>query len=1061
MKKSIFLFFAALLCASSAWAWNVEQGKVFYFKPSSAWGSDNARFAVAFGDGNNTYAWQSCTAVPGESGVYYIVSPGNYNWMILCRMKPNSTNDWSNRWNECNKVEPNNNYNKFDMKTDWGQDFNWYKYAPPMKSVSITNTSTVYGGDGTQGNPYQIKKGTSISVSATATSNVTADNQTKYYKFYKKENSSSRTNVGNESTTSTCSFTTSSTVGTKYAVDVEARNEYYSNYGTKATSSTLYFITIEPIYAILGSFNDWTHSANTWDLSDQGSNIWEATFHLDKGSHTFKVVYNSSYYGKNSTTITRASTTVTSLSTSGEDINLTTDLAGDYTFTFNSSDKKLIVAYPPLPKHKVTATVNPAESGTVTGTDDYEQGSEATLIATPAAGYTFKNWTVAGTEKSTEATYTFTVTEPIELVANFVLEVTHDVTVSYLCGGNPIPGQAETKLAVGVTTPSTVSAPAITNYEFASWKVGSGVQAEDDTKNPIQITTKSEGDYTLVANYTKIELTYNVTVPAGTEKCFIRGAFDGWDKFHEMTKVDDTHYTITIEGATKDMEYKYACQDSWDYADVQESNRTWSANDVVTAWKDPLATNVHLAGTMTDWDNNKIEFKKATAEATTASVTVTLAAQTYKFKLIVDGAWKGNTGTMTRGGVSVHEGGWSFEEEGGEEKNCQIVADIAGDYTFTWDLVSKKLTVIYPVVYTITASAENGTVEGAGTYVEGTSVTLTATANEGYKFVNWTKEGVEVSTDATYTFTATEDVTLTANFELKSYTITATAENGTVEGAGVYNHGATVTLTATANEGYKFVNWTQEGEEVSTEATYTFTATEDAELVANFKATIITLTTGNNDAVIAANIGNTVDVVIERSFTANDGYYTLCVPFNMPASVIGKAYSLGTVTEHVAGEGININLKEENELSAGMPYLVLPKEDMDKLVVEKVTIAEDNIAGQGVSNEERTVNIFFQGYYSAPAAPENQTNGTTQYYVGKNGYLYNEVVDIRGLCGLFTITNEAGNPTPIRARVVAGENVETGVEDIITTDAPTKVIENGQLIIIRGGEKYNVQGQKL
>ena len=773
------------------------------------------------------------------------------------------------------------------------------------------------------------------------------------------------------------------------------------------------------------------------------------------------MVYNSSYYGKNSTTITRASTTVTSLSTSGEDINLTTDLAGDYTFTFNSSDKKLIVAYPPLPKHKVTATVNPAESGTVTGTDDYEQGSEATLIATPAAGYTFKNWTVAGTEKSTEATYTFTVTEPIELVANFVLEVTHDVTVSYLCGGNPIPGQAETKLAVGVTTPSTVSAPAITNYEFASWKVGSGVQAEDDTKNPIQITTKSEGDYTLVANYTKIELTYNVTVPAGTEKCFIRGAFDGWDKFHEMTKVDDTHYTITIEGATKDMEYKYACQDSWDYADVQESNRTWSANDVVTAWKDPLATNVHLAGTMTDWDNNKIEFKKATAEATTASVTVTLAAQTYKFKLIVDGAWKGNTGTMTRGGVSVHEGGWSFEEEGGEEKNCQIVADIAGDYTFTWDLVSKKLTVIYPVVYTITASAENGTVEGAGTYVEGTSVTLTATANEGYKFVNWTKEGVEVSTDATYTFTATEDVTLTANFELKSYTITATAENGTVEGAGVYNHGATVTLTATANEGYKFVNWTQEGEEVSTEATYTFTATEDAELVANFKATIITLTTGNNDAVIAANIGNTVDVVIERSFTANDGYYTLCVPFNMPASVIGKAYSLGTVTEHVAGEGININLKEENELSAGMPYLVLPKEDMDKLVVEKVTIAEDNIAGQGVSNEERTVNIFFQGYYSAPAAPENQTNGTTQYYVGKNGYLYNEVVDIRGLCGLFTITNEAGNPTPIRARVVAGENVETGVEDIITTDAPTKVIENGQLIIIRGGEKYNVQGQKL
>ena len=53
---------------------------------------------------------------------------------------------------------------------------------------------------------------------------------------------------------------------------------------------------------------------------------------------------------------------------------------------------------------------------------------------------------------------------------------------------------------------------------------------------------------------------------------------------------------------------------------------------------------------------------------------------------------------------------------------------------------------------------------------------------------------------------------------------------------------------------------------------------------------------------------------------------------------------------------------------------------------------------------------------------------------------------------------------PGRRRVVLGsadENAETGVDNIITTDAPVKVIENGQLIIIRDGVKYNVQGQKL
>ena len=59
-----------------------------------------------------------------------------------------------------------------------------------------------------------------------------------------------------------------------------------------------------------------------------------------------------------------------------------------------------------------------------------------------------------------------------------------------------------------------------------------------------------------------------------------------------------------------------------------------------------------------------------------------------------------------------------------------------------------------------------------------------------------------------------------------------------------------------------------------------------------------------------------------------------------------------------------------------------------------------------------------------------------------------------------------GKPTQMPGRryigmSVQGENVETGVEDIITTDTPVKTIVNGQLVIIRGGEMYNVQGQKL
>ena len=82
-----------------------------------------------------------------------------------------------------------------------------------------------------------------------------------------------------------------------------------------------------------------------------------------------------------------------------------------------------------------------------------------------------------------------------------------------------------------------------------------------------------------------------------------------------------------------------------------------------------------------------------------------------------------------------------------------------------------------------------------------------------------------------------------------NHEITATAnpiEGGTVTGMGIYNHEATATLTATANEGYTFINWTKNGEEVSTEAVYSFTVTESATYVANFRIPPFYFTTAGN-----------------------------------------------------------------------------------------------------------------------------------------------------------------------------------------------------------------------
>jgi hypothetical protein len=61
---------------------------------------------------------------------------------------------------------------------------------------------------------------------------------------------------------------------------------------------------------------------------------------------------------------------------------------------------------------------------------------------------------------------------------------------------------------------------------------------------------------------------------------------------------------------------------------------------------------------------------------------------------------------------------------------------------------------------------EGGTVNGGGTYYEGSLCTLTALSNYDYSFVNWTKDGIVVSTDPTYSFMVTEDATYVANFAL-------------------------------------------------------------------------------------------------------------------------------------------------------------------------------------------------------------------------------------------------------------------------------------------------------
>lgn len=154
--------------------------------------------------------------------------------------------------------------------------------------------------------------------------------------------------------------------------------------------------------------------------------------------------------------------------------------------------------------------------------------------------------------------------------------------------------------------------------------------------------------------------------------------------------------------------------------------------------------------------------------------------------------------------------------------------------------------------YTISVASNpeaGGAVSGGGSYSHGSIVNLTATAITGYSFVNWTENGTEVSTNPDYSFTATSNLNLVANFVLNTYTISATSNpeaGGSVSGGGSYSHGSLVNLTATTNTGYSFVNWTENGTEVSTNPDYSFIATSNSELIANFSLNIYSISVAAN-----------------------------------------------------------------------------------------------------------------------------------------------------------------------------------------------------------------------
>ena len=180
----------------------------------------------------------------------------------------------------------------------------------------------------------------------------------------------------------------------------------------------------------------------------------------------------------------------------------------------------------------------------------------------------------------------------------------------------------------------------------------------------------------------------------------------------------------------------------------------------------------------------------------------------------------------------------------GNTQNPRYLAAVR-DSSFTAIFVSNVSTITVA-----NANPDMGNVSGSGVYYYQNLVSLTATANYGYHFVQWN----DGNTQNPRTILVSQDSSFTAFFALNTYSIVATSNSttmGSVSGGGQYTYLHEMSMTATPAYGYHFVQWN----DGVNDNPRTITVTRDSAFTAQFAANSYTLTVAPNDATMGSAYG--------------------------------------------------------------------------------------------------------------------------------------------------------------------------------------------------------------
>ena len=187
-------------------------------------------------------------------------------------------------------------------------------------------------------------------------------------------------------------------------------------------------------------------------------------------------------------------------------------------------------------------------------------------------------------------------------------------------------------------------------------------------------------------------------------------------------------------------------------------------------------------------------------------------------------------------------------------------------------------------------------------------------------------------------------------------------------------------------------------------------------------------------------------------------YNTLCLPFSLTAEQIAKSSLMNAEIFKFSGATLNgdeleLYFQPVTALTAGVPYFFRYMEEganLSMLAFSDVTIT----TSEGSSVTHNGVSLI-------GTLDQVSVSGTGKLYLAANNELHwsSTAKTINPFRAYFSV---AGLPAgvPPRARIVERENVATEVESVPSSAINSqKIIENGQLFILKNGVKYNAQGQ--